>query len=298
MGRGRRGRTDFADSAYWNNVTYFFYVDRLTEIATSMFTWTGLPEEIDERYLEMTLFQNGQAVFFKDEVVDEYLALSVNNQGNFDFYGNPIYRRAYSRYNSYQHELDLYDSVIIWNNYLRKNSVLGVELFARKLWNMDRTIDINVAVQKTPFLIQCSEKARLTMLNMYKEVFGNQDLIYGDKNFNPDDLKVFKTDAPFIAKDLQELKTQVWNEALTWLGINNVTYQKRERMITDEVQRSQGGVNASRQGRLKARKQACKKINKIFGLDVDVEYNEMVNTSMYGGDEENGEVYNTSQDNL
>lgn len=298
MGRGRKGRTDFADSAYWNNMTYFFYVDRLTEIATSMFTWTGLPEEIDERYLEMTLFQNGQAVFFKDEVVDEYLALSVNNQGIFDFYGNPIYRRAYSRYNSYQHELDLYDSVIIWNNYLRKNSVLGVELFARKLWNMDRTIDINVAVQKTPFLIQCSEKARLTMLNMYKEVFGNQDLIYGDKNFNPDDLKVFKTDAPFIAKDLQELKTQVWNEALTWLGINNVTYQKRERMITDEVQRSQGGVNASRQGRLKARKQACKKINKIFGLDVDVEYNEMINTSMYGGDEENGEVYNTSQDNL
>ncbi len=103
---------------------------------------------------------------------------------------------------------------------------------------------------------------------------GNEPFIFGDKNLNPNSLKVLKTDAPYVADKLYQLKTEIWNEALTYLGISNVNYQKKERMITDEVMRAQGGVIASRYSRLESRRKACHEINKMFGLNIEVNYRE------------------------
>ena len=73
---------------------------------------------------------------------------------------------------------------------------------------------------------------------------------------------------------LYQLKTQYWNEALTYLGISNLNMQKKERLVSDEVSRSQGGVIASRYSRLEARRQAAQKINDMFGLNIEVDYRE------------------------
>ena len=110
------------------------------------------------------------------------------------------------------------------------------------------------------------------MLNLYKEFDGNSPVIYGDKALKTSELKVLKTDAPFIADKLYTLKTEIWNEALTYLGINNVNVTKKERLITDEVQRNQGGTLASRNSRLGMRQKACEEINKMFGLNMWVEF--------------------------
>lgn len=274
MGR-KRGHDYFGESAVQNNLTYIQYADRLTELAISMFEWKNLPDMVDERYLEMTLFLNGNALFFKDEVIGE-LALDCTPGSSFDVYGNPTLRRAYSRYNSYHKLLKWNNSVIIWNNYLRKNSVLDVRMFARRLYVLDRIIDINANAQKTPVLVQGTDKQRLTLLNLYKEFDGNAPVIFGDKNFklDGDALKVLTTGAPFVADKIYQLKTQYWNEALTYLGISNVNVQKKERMITDEVNRGQGGTIASRYSRLQARRDAAKKINKMFNLNIEVNYRE------------------------
>ena len=103
---------------------------------------------------------------------------------------------------------------------------------------------------------------------------GNQPFIFGDSELNPNALAVLKTDAPYVADRLYELKTQIWNEALTYLGIMNVNITKKERMITDEVTRNNGGTIASRYSRLEARKQACNEINRMFDLDVSCDYRE------------------------
>ena len=112
------------------------------------------------------------------------------------------------------------------------------------------------------------------MLNLYKEYDGNAPVIFGDRNLNAAGISVLKTDAPYNADKLYQLKTQIWNEALTDLGISNITINKKERMITDEVARTQGGVVASRYSRLESRRQACRQINKMFGLDIWVDYRE------------------------
>nr|DAO95171.1 MAG TPA: upper collar protein [Caudoviricetes sp.] len=269
----RRKHDIFDESMVLNNLTYRQYLNRLTELAISMFEWKNLPDTVDARYLELHLFETGCMVYFKDEVIGD-LCLDCIVQGRLDVYGNPLLRRAYSGYNNYQKLLKYNNSVIIWNNYLHGNSILDVEMFARRLYNIDRIIDVNANAQKTPMLLQGTEKQRLTLLNLYKEYDGNAPFIFGDKNLDINSLKAFSTNAPYVCDKLYQLKTQIWNEALTYLGISNINIQKKERLITDEVTRNQGGTIASRYSRLESRRQAVEKINDMFGTNIEVNYRE------------------------
>ena len=269
---GRKRDLQFCESAYMNNRTYLQYYNRLTELAISMFEWQNLPETVDQRFLEMCLFSDGMCIFFQDEVLG-YLGLQCMIGGKLNVYRIPMERRAYAT-NGYQRELDGTNSVIIFNNYLHTNSMLDVEMFSKRLYNLDRAIDVNANAQKTPVLIQCDESQRLTMKNLYKQYEGNEPFIFGSKGLDANGLKVLQTGAPYVADKLYELKTQIWNEALTYLGISNINVVKKERMITDEVTRNQGGTVASRYSRLESRRQACKQINEMFGLDIWVDYRE------------------------
>ena len=269
----RKKKTFFDESLQKNMKTYYEYLDRLTELAISMFEWKNLPSGIDERFLEITLFNDGQAVFFKDEALDDYLALQVATNGGFNVYRIPLRRRAYA-VNGYQKQLTIDDSVIIYNNMLRRNSIRTVKIYAEKLASLDRIIEVNANAQKTPVLVQGSDQQKLTLLNVYKEFDGNAPVIFGYNDLDLKGFSVVKTDAPYVADKLYQLKTQTWNECLTYLGISNLNIQKKERLVADEVVRNQGGTIASRYSRLNARRQACEMINKMFGLDISVDYRE------------------------
>lgn len=271
MSRRKKDR-EFWESAIMNNSTFRQYYNRIVELSISMFEWKNLPDSIDPRFLELTLFTDGQAVFFEDEVMG-YLALQNAMGGGFDVYRIPTKRRAYA-VNGYQKQLDENDSVIIYNNYLHTNSMLDAQMFAKRLYNLDRAIDVNANAQKTPILLLCDDSERLTLENMYMQYDGNKPVIKGVKGLNPNAFTVLKTDAPYVADKLYQLKTQIWNEALTYLGISNINIQKKERLITDEVTRNQGGTIASRYSRLQSRREACKKINDMFGLDIWCDYRE------------------------
>lgn len=266
-----RKSKQFWESVAMNNATWAQYARRLTELSISMFEWKNLPDSVDPRFLELTLFGDGQAVFFKDEVMG-YLALQCAANGNFNQYRIPTRRRAYA-VNGYQKKLDMSDSVIIYNNYLRTNSWLDVQMFAKRLYNLDRAIDVNANAQKTPILLLCDENQRLTVENVYMQYDGNMPVIFGDRGLNSAmEMKTLNTQAPFVCDKLYELKTQLWNEALTYLGISSVNSVKKERLITDEVTRNLGATVASRYSRLQARKEACDKINQMFGLNISCEY--------------------------
>lgn len=262
----------FWESASMNNSTFMQYYNRLLELSVSMFEWKNLPPTIDVRFLELALFSDGMAVFFKDDVLG-CLALRTMIGGTLNVYQIPNIRTAYAS-NGYNKTLNNENSVIIFNNLIHTNSMLDVEMFAKRLYNIDRIIDVNVNAQKTPVLITCDENQRLTMKNLYMKYDGNEPVIFGDKNLSANSLKVLKTDAPYTADKLSDLKARIWNEALTYLGISNINTVKKERMITDEVIRNQGGTIASRYSRLEARRQACKQINEMFDLNIWCDYRE------------------------
>ena len=296
---GRRRKTNFEESLAMNDYTYIQYAYRLMELSISMFEWKNLPEGIDERFLEMVLFTDGQAVFFKDDELGDYLALQCLINGKLNVYRIPINRRAFA-VNGYQKQLTDKDSVIIFNNMLHTNSWLDVKMFAKRLYNLDRIIDVNANAQKTPILIKGNEQQRLTLTNLYKEFDGNAPVIFADKSLDMNALQVMSTQAPYVADKIYQLKTQIWNEALTYLGISNVSFQKRERMVSDEVTRSQGGTVASRYSRLNARRQACEQINKMFGLNIDCDFREDYQFSEevmdFTKDTQSGEMGNIGDD--
>lgn len=282
---GRRKRSEFDDSLSMNNYTWRQYFDRLRQLSMVMFEYENMPDTVDTRFLEKTLFNRGNCLFFEDEAMG-FLTLPSANLGRFDVYDVPQSRRAFAT-NGYNRDLTSKDSVIIYNNYLRTNSRLDVEMFAKKLYNLDRAIDINANAQKTPILLLCDETERLSYLNLYKEYDGNAPVIKGTKGLDLQGFQVLQTDAPYVADKLYDLKTQIWNEALTYLGIVNVSFQKKERMITDEVDRMLGGTYANRYSRLLARQEACDMINQMFGLNITVKYRDSV--EQYSGLEEGGE---------
>lgn len=273
MGNRKREKTLFGESASVNNLTYMQYLNRLTELSVSMFEWKNLPPTVDARYLELHLFETGSMVYFDDDVIGN-LCLDCLPSGRLDVYGNPVLRRAYSGYNNYQKLLKESNSVIIWNNYLHTNSILEVKMFARRLYNLDRIIDVNANAQKTPVLIQGTEQQRLTLKNLYKEFDGNSPFIFGDKNLDLNSLKCLQTGAPYVCDKLYNLKQMYWNEALTYLGINNTGAQKRERMLAIESSQAQGGTISSRYSRLQSRREAVEKINAMFGTNIEVNYRE------------------------
>ena len=289
----RRKKTFFDESLLRNRLTDDFYIKRLTELAISMFEWINLPDSCDPIFLEKALFESGMGIFFKDEDIPEenYFTLRVVPSGGYDLYGIPINRTAYGYANWYKKDLNNKNSVIIYNNMLRMNSIDVVREYSRKLSLIDRIIDVNVNAQKTPALIKGTEAQRLSLMNLYKEWDGNVPVVFGDKTLDVKQLDVLKTDAPYVSDKLYQLKIQIWNEALTYLGISNLNIQKKERLISDEAIRSQGGTIASRYSRLEARRKACDEINKMYGLEVDVDfrsdYRQTDDEYMIEGDTEN-----------
>ena len=271
MGKGKREKWE---SALLNNRTYLQYYNRLLELAINMYEWKNLPDSVDERFLELTLFSDGMAVFFRDDILGE-LCLQCMIGGDLDVYRIPIERTAYAT-NGYQMQLNSQNSVIIFNNYTHTNSMVDVEMYARRLYEIERTIDVNVKAQKTPLIIRATENQRLTMKNLYMQYDGNEPFIFGDKNLDMDAIKVLPTNAPYVADKLNILKRQIWNEALTYLGIENSNTEKKERLVSDEVNSNLGGVAAQRFCRLNARRKAADQINKMFGLNIEVSFREEV----------------------
>lgn len=257
-----------------NRVSVNDYLMRLMEMALSCFTWKNLPNTCDERLIERELLFRGQCLFFRDDELGDYLTLPFYAKGGFDIYGRPLNREAFSHWNTYRKSRTGKDSVIIYNNKMRTPYTINLMDFARRLYEVDRTMDVNLKAQKTPVLITGNEKQMNALKNLYKQYDGNEPVIFADKMFETSAISCLRTDAPYLCDKLWNLKTNIWNEALTYLGVSNVSIEKRERLVSDEVERNQGGTILNANIRLKERKDACDQINEMFGLNLDVVFNE------------------------
>ena len=290
---GYNQQLDGWSSAWKNNVTYLHYYYLLKELAINMYKWEGLPDTIDERFLELTLFENGYGVYFNDDVIGN-LFLQCTIGGQLNLYRIPINRMAYSvGNNSYHKYLTEKDSVIVFNNYLHTTTHISIDMFAQKLYNISRTIDVNINAQKTPILITCDDKQKMTFKNAYQQYEGNEPFIFGYKGFDKEAFQVLQTDAPFVADKLSIEKNRIWNEAMLFLGINNNNMDKKERQISDEVNSNLEQITMSRMVGLNSRKQGADQINRMFGTNISVEYNEELNkmyTDLVSGGEQTEEV--------
>ena len=254
-----------------NNATYIDYLNRLRLLATSLFTWENLDEVAGfgaSRFLEQSLFDNGRACFVKDDELG-FMALKVNPSDKLNVYNLPTKVMAWSI--GYEKNYDFDDVVYIMNNELQLPTSQTINLIAYRLYETERTIDTNLIAQKTPVLIEGDTKTILTLKNVYMQYSGNTPFIFGNKQFDiSNKLNVLKTDAPYLIDKLTIHKHELWNEALTYLGIDNANTDKKERLITDEVESNNDLINFYLNCFYKTRKQACELINEKFLKDSDI----------------------------
>ena len=257
-----------------NSEVFWYNFNRLKLKAISMFEWVNLPKEIDERYLELMLCQNGYVCFFKDQLVpdvDTYFALQCTLGGRFNVYNIPTVYQIYTA-SGYQARRTAEDSVIIYNNLLHSPTVPLLMYHAYNLANVERTIEINLNQLKRPYIFLVPENQRFTFTKLVNDIKNNQDVIIGNKDLNLDNVNPVNTITPNNTLDLYTLKKRYYNEALTDMGINNLNVDKKERLVSDEVSSNDEDVLINRNSMLYARKIACKQINDMFGLNIDVKF--------------------------
>ena len=277
MKRGKSQSYKFEDSFVVNEATYYDYLNRFRRIALSMFEWVNLPKSMDARYLEQCLYYNGQASFLYDKKYG-FINTKCAGSGKINIYGLPdrlncfsygfnSMRELYVGLNKVNPQKKEEECILVMNNVDRTPTATSMELFAWRLYLAQRTCDVNISGQRFPVMIVGDDKQRLMLENLYTQYNGNQPFIFGNKNQLTDDmLKAINTSSPYVADKLTEYKKEIWNEALTYLGINNMSIHKKERLTENESDENNELVNLNLQSMLAPRLEACRQFNEKFGF--------------------------------
>ena len=268
-----------------NWMTYQMYLRQFLTLAENVFIYENMPDYIDTAYLNKRLVRQGSIAFFYDDVLEKVLALPYVSIGTLDVYNRPKRIQVYGR-NGYTNTLKEGEFVIMYDNNGRYPIYIDILQYAERYANVTRTIDINIAQQKTPRVWKTSTEKEKTVRDIANEVDGNVEKIVTYDNINLDDIELILAPAPFVADKLQEQKDKIWSEFLRLIGITNLSFQKKERNISDEIQAMQGGTIASRYERFEPRKKAIEEINSKFGLEIKVEYYDGIPTDKKEENEE------------
>jgi len=247
----------------------------LKELFISSFRWENLPDGINQRYLELSLFENNHVAFFYDDVMEKYLVLKSMVQGDLDVYYEPKKIKVIGG-NGYQRLLTNHkDAVLIYNNYIRSSPQLRIMDYAKRIYWIERTIDVNINQQKTPFIVKGSRKNQQTLQNFFQQFDDFKMQIFIDDLVDENKITATALNVPYVADKLQEQKKKLWNEVLSFIGIENNNSEKNERLVADEVMVSNGLAIANRNSKLQARNDAVKEINKMFNLNISVDINNL-----------------------
>lgn len=257
-------------SAEFNDTTYFFYLNWFLNIAMNCFEWINLPKTCDPRFLELKILSTGSSLLLKDEVIG-FINLPVMLDGELSIYDIPTHRVAYAS-NGTQYDRDYTNSVIVYDNYMHQIPLEGLEMFAWRIANIERTMDTNITTLKTPVLIKTPEAQLLSMKNLFMKYEGNVPFLFGDKNLNLDGIEALQLGVPIVFPQLDTQRKEYINSALNYLGIETTSSEKKERMVTEEAMGNLGIVKTNRFLRLNARKQACDEFNRMFGEKLDVKF--------------------------
>ena len=273
-------------------LTYRHNYNNLSLLAKNMFKWINLPDEIDEEFLERMLYEVGFLIFFKDETFG-YMVTRATKSGLLNIYERPTYYHTVVTSSLFNNRnIRSKECVVIRNNAIEEPTLPSVRLFASRITNTQMIIDVNITHQKTPLVILCDDKQRLTLQNLYNKYEGNEPAIFGDKSLRDtlDSIKTIDTKAPYVADKLLKYKHDITNEFYTFIGVNNVNADKKERLITNEADANNEQIEFNANTMLATRKTACKKINEMFGLNIDVELVSIGVDSKFENEEQEGDI--------
>lgn len=234
----------------------------LSEICVNRFTWTNVPNSIDVRHLEMTLFYNTLAVWYYDTEFNKYLALKGTGYGQPNMYDNAQEFRVYGNA-MINKRLSARECVPIWSNFMRAPDLDIVLIYSRKLAEVDRTIEINSRNARRTRVLAVDENQRLSGENINRLIDSGAGHIPVNMDISG---MVSALDMQIDTKSITDLhthRTRLWNECMGLLGINNANQDKKERLVESEVGANDDQVMMTRNVNLRSRRIAAQQINEM-----------------------------------
>lgn len=249
------------------------YLRVLQELAVNRFKWVGLPDSVNERFLEYTLMRRGLVVMYFDTDYDEYLALQGAGAGPLNMYDDPTSFRVTGNSTFVGKTVDASDCVPIWANVLRVPDWDIILTYAKKLASIDRTIDINLRNARRSRVIVTDETGQLSAQNINNQIDSGSPLITVNntgyammEHWTAFDLGIH----PDQIVNLQTSRQRIWNECMGLMGINFANQDKRERLVSAEVGANDEQIDSMKNVILAERQRAVRQMNDKFGLSVDI----------------------------
>lgn len=266
------------------------WIRNLTELYMNRFRWEGLPEEVDERFLEMTLYMQGFGVFFNNPVFDKYMFLRGTWTNEPDYQDNPSFVTAVG--NNMIPEIQLTTNetlateecplcVPIWSNRLRVPDQDTILFFAQRLTEIEMSTDQVIVNARHPVILFSDKQGRdqLSLINIYRGL-QEGELQMGAVSLEPGeslDSKVKALETGVRVEDaasLDDIRNDTLQLFCTVMGINNSPADKKERLVSAEVGSNDSLIGQFRNIALNTRQQAAEEINRVFGLSVSCEWRE------------------------
>lgn len=314
---GKRGQFNRNPGANRERAIQLNLERNISELALNRFKWTGFPETVDLRFLEMSLLYNGCAVAYIDKDYDKFLVVKANGASTVNMVDNPVaftvfgpgtptrqsgdtapvmYRsKVIGAYMPMVHE-DLSTeekrekAIPIWPNYLRFPDIDTIAIFSTRLATLDRTLEINSKNARRPKLLTSTPNTQLSIVNIGRQQDEGTEAIQVSGAIDPNtaiqvlDLGIL----PDAYEKLSILRARVWNDCMTLLGIDSANQDKKERLVAAEVGANDSQTDSMRFVNLNARRIAAKQINDVFGYNVEVEFNVEVEAQAKAIAEANG----------
>lgn len=252
--------------------TYLLKKEECFAVAENVFQIKNIPSDslIDMGYVNSYLTSNGAIAWFKDEDLG-LLALPYTSLSGLDLYGRPVRVEVIGQ-NGYKKILERGQFVIMYDNTRKIPIKPFICQYAERLSLAERVKDVNISQQRTARVWKTSSNKLQSIKDMLNDIDGNVNEVIGFEDIILEDIQCILEPAPFVADKVNIEKEKTWNEFLRFVGVANLTVQKKERAIKDEITSSLGGTIVSRFNRFTPRKQAIEQINKLFGYNLELEY--------------------------
>lgn len=230
------------------------------------------PEGLSSEVIESTLYDKGEAIFFKDDKFG-YMCLPFNVVNKYNVYGKPTEFIAVGQ-NGYTKHLTIDNSVIIKNDANSTPTTVMVNMYCSILADIEITKDMRRIAHRTPFILECTEDTVLSAKNTYNNIRLFKPVEYKNKARGEAGVgvNVLDTGVEYINDKLEDEYNNYIAKILTYLGMDNYVQDKKERVGSFEVESNDEYINGAFKARLDCRKDAVERINKMFGLNLAVTY--------------------------
>lgn len=265
---------------YENNIEFQNIFYNLLNITMYSFSIEGLPDSCNERFFKLNLIFNGYAALIKDPDLG-YLSLGVRptvNSSQLNIYGEYPDVKAFGwngfdkQYTNYMYGTDNSDAeaVICRDNDMMYPIINILWIYAKRLTDTMRTLDVTARKLKTPYFITCDESQKSSIKKILDDVDFNQDSIIANRSTMPNEFNVLQTGVqPESVRVLWEHYSNLESEIRTFLGINSAAnLDKKERLVVDEAEANDILTDINIQYRLKSYQQFCDTVKNLWGLNI------------------------------